>query len=220
MNTMFPRGLVLILVSIFTVSSFGEELQKLSELKLKNGKVYSSVTITKKTPEGIAIVHKSGTSSISFEQLPEDLVTKLGGFNAEKAKEFRQNQAGKKHEFERDAAVAAGVEAVKDIERKEAAGEVKNAQAAVVTVIQALEDGVLCKVAWYQGQRKTKDLVFDKSNVLVHGLHAADNDCLVLNLCNQEDNFVYTTKRGSQATVHAYHFIGKPQHCPDIPNGH
>lgn len=81
--------LFIILISFLVYQSTWAENEKLAVLKLKDGKVYSGVTITKKTPDGIVIMHESGTARIKFEQLPDDLVKQLGGFDPAAAAKAR-----------------------------------------------------------------------------------------------------------------------------------
>lgn len=102
------------------------ENEKLPELKLKNGKTFTTVIVTKKTADGIAIMHESGTARIPFEQLPDDLVKTLGGFDPEKAAEARKASA-QSEEAQRagiDRGIAAQSKAVKAKARPDVDAEI------------------------------------------------------------------------------------------------
>ncbi len=148
----------------FSVQAQGAN-EKIPELKLKDGRTYQQVTITKKTPDGIAIMTQDGTARIPYENLPEDLVKKLGGFDAEKAKEYRDAQAKNeaKYNAELDKAPQpstvkqptpkegkpAAPQAAKDEDNKPKS-EVDNddPKNALVQCVSKVEGGCICQISW------------------------------------------------------------------------
>ncbi len=80
---------IVFLAALLVCQSALAEKEKLAVLKLKDGKEYSGVTITKRTADGISIMHESGTARVKFEQLPVDLVKQLGGFDPDAAAKAR-----------------------------------------------------------------------------------------------------------------------------------
>jgi hypothetical protein len=198
------------------------ENEKLPELKLKNGKTFTAVTITKKTADGIAIMHEAGTARIPFEQLPDDLVKTLGGFDPAKAAESRnataQGEAAHYSEMEKAEAAQEDSEAAK----KERTEEMKTACPAIIEVVQALPDGALCKVAWLQTVTQyttTKDSfgrdvktpkqavaspVFEEAWIFVAGINAVDKDSAGIALIPTGENYSYESTVGARKTVRRY----------------
>ena len=103
---------------LFITAIASAENDKMTELKLKNGKIYTTVTITKKTADGVTIMHESGTACVPFEQLPDELVKTLGGFDAAAAKAERERknaqEAATLAEIEKGVAAQAGADAAKN----------------------------------------------------------------------------------------------------------
>jgi hypothetical protein len=214
------RPLIILTFLALSASTFGENV-KLPELKLKNGKSYTAVTVTKKTAEGIAISHESGTARIPFEQLPDDLVETLGGFDTDQAAEARKAAAKAEaaHFTEMEHAEA------ENAESKIAKQELESAQPAIVEVIQAQESGALCRVAWIKKQKdfdtKTdafgrlikipKEVLvntgFQDAHIYVHGLKAVDKDRTGVRLIPSEPH-VYTNTLGARITVRSYRIVG------------
>ena len=177
------------------------ENEKLPELKLKTGKTFTAVTITKKTADGIAIMHEAGTARIPFEQLPDDLVKTLGGFDPAKAAEARkstaQGEAAHYSEMEKAEADQSNAEAAK----KEHAEEMKTARPAIIEVVQALPDGALCKVA---GLQEDVLPVFSEAWIFVAGISAVDKDNAGIALIPLGKNYVYESAMGARKTVRSY----------------
>ncbi|MCP5536137.1 MAG: hypothetical protein H7A51_07845 [Akkermansiaceae bacterium] len=71
----------------------------ISSLVLKDGKTYNDVRIRKKLPDAVMILHKAGTATIPFEQLPDALVKKLG-FDQKEVAEYRKTDEEKWQEEE------------------------------------------------------------------------------------------------------------------------
>lgn len=208
------RTLILLAGLLWAAMACGEN-ERLRELKLKNGKTYTAVTITKKAADGIAIMHESGTARIPFEQLPDDLVEKLGGFDAEAAVAARENAQRTENRHFEEAEKA-------EAKKKERAKNAEILMPAIIQVVQAFPDGALCKVAWItkETQHETsKDSfgrevtiprrvvavpVFDEAWIYVHEIHAVDKDRAAVMLIPTGESHSYTTTVGARATVRSY----------------
>ena len=66
---------------------------KFETLTTTDGTTYKSVTVREVTPAGIRVFHSSGAAAIPFEDLPKEVQKQLGGFDSEKAKKYRKEQA-------------------------------------------------------------------------------------------------------------------------------
>ena len=82
---------ILPLLLLFPVFLAAED-EKLPELVTLDGKFYQDVTIRKVEPDGLSILHKSGTAKVPFEQLPGSIQEKYG-YSAEAAAEHRKQLA-------------------------------------------------------------------------------------------------------------------------------
>lgn len=120
MNRFLPYFLGCLLICVAQAEHI-----KLGNLTLKNGKTYRDVTILKKLPDGISIMHERGGARVPHEELPESIIEKIGGFNEDEVKAFRakgleasrkqalrawqldQVRASKKPEIKRDEQVQA-----------------------------------------------------------------------------------------------------------------
>lgn len=60
--------------------------KKIGHLVLKNGKEYYDVVLSEKLDAGIKIIHQRGVTTIPADLLPDSVVSKLGGFDAETMK--------------------------------------------------------------------------------------------------------------------------------------
>jgi len=85
MNKLLP------LLLLFPLLLAAED-EKLAELVTLDGKFYQDVTIRKVEPDGLSILHKSGTAKVSFEQLPASMQEKYG-YDAEAAAAHRKAEA-------------------------------------------------------------------------------------------------------------------------------
>lgn len=96
--------LVAIIIGVSAGFSQAEDApQKFEKLETKSGKVYSGVTVREKTAASIKIFHSAGAATIPFEELPEDVVEALGGFDeGEAAKERAKQEEARKAAYERD----------------------------------------------------------------------------------------------------------------------
>ncbi|MBK1790140.1 hypothetical protein [Persicirhabdus sediminis] len=75
---------------LFSASVVSVHASDLETLTLKTGKVYESVTIREILPDGIKIFHAAGSATIAYEDLTKEIQEELGGFDAEKAKAYRE----------------------------------------------------------------------------------------------------------------------------------
>ncbi|MFD0894177.1 hypothetical protein KBB96_02440 [Luteolibacter ambystomatis] len=90
---MKPMGrIVLAMVALSSFSlAVPEEgcLLALPSLTTRGQKVYQSVRITEKRPDGVTVMHQEGVARIPYEMLPHDVAVALGGFDRENAMAFR-----------------------------------------------------------------------------------------------------------------------------------
>lgn len=63
---------------------------KWDKLTLKDGSSFKDVTVLMIHPDGVAIMHAKGSCKIPYEKLTEETQEKLGGFDPEQAKLYRQ----------------------------------------------------------------------------------------------------------------------------------
>ena len=89
-ETRTMKNAAILIFAAFAGIAIAGDPPKLEKLTLKNGRDYEKVTVTEKRPDGISISHDSGTARIKFEDLPEDVAAKLGGFNADDAAATRK----------------------------------------------------------------------------------------------------------------------------------
>ncbi|MDA9831289.1 hypothetical protein N9C66_08095 [Akkermansiaceae bacterium] len=68
---------------------------KFSELVTTDGTTYKSVSVREVTPAGIRVFHSAGAATIPYEVLPKEAQEELGGFDADKAAKYREEQAKK-----------------------------------------------------------------------------------------------------------------------------
>lgn len=87
------KGFPLLFVIAITLTA--AEPVKLASLTTIGGSTYQDVTITDKLTDGIKIMHASGFAKIPAEQLPPEIVTQLGGFDAAAIEKFRKEEAAK-----------------------------------------------------------------------------------------------------------------------------
>ena len=143
------------LLLFLSISSTGlaEDPLKLDHLKLKTGKEYDKVVVTQKRPDGISIMHEGGTARIKFEELPDDLANTLGGFDKEAATKARADADAQ------ESAALAEIERGLEVMKKDAASKesykalVAASRPAVLKVVQATPEGLLCHIAWFQDQK-------------------------------------------------------------------
>ena len=69
------------------------EQVRLPSLKLLNGTEYTNIVVLEKLPDGIKISHENGVAKIKAEQLPENVVKLLGGFDRDAIEQFRTAEA-------------------------------------------------------------------------------------------------------------------------------
>lgn len=131
--------------------------EKIERLEMPDGKVYEGVTITKKTPAWIKIMHTRGITKLMLSECDEKMQI-LYDYDAEKAAEYLKMEAVKDKEYEKKAAARRAAnakkmraKALKD-EQFEARNKIIKLQKSLVKpmkfhVIQAQKNGAsLCKV--------------------------------------------------------------------------
>lgn len=220
-----PITALFILIS--SAICFAADLPKLEKLKLKTGREYEKVTITEKRPDGISIRHDSGTARIKFEDLPEDLAKRLGGFDPAAAVKARQEADAK------EAAALAEIDRgmAEQGQQQQAAGDRKATVAAsrpaVIKVIQATSGGALCRIAWFEDQKMgytgkdsfgrdtttyktTPGLTrFSEDFHFVTGVSTVDGAELGVALVSA-GTYQYTTVAGAGSTIRKWRCISKP----------
>lgn len=148
------RSFLLLAAVLFLQSAFAGDIRAFPKLKLKNGREYEMVTVTDRRPDGISISHESGTARIKFEDLPDEVVKQLGGFDPVAATKARTkddaNEAAAREEIDRGLAVQ-GVAKQREADHKAIA---EHAHPAVLQVVQATDAGVLCRIAWIEDQKQ------------------------------------------------------------------
>lgn len=223
MKKIFPFLLIVIASSSLAVAS---ELLKLDKLKLKTGREFDKVTVTEKRPDGISIAHESGTARIKFEDLPEDVAAKLGGFDNVAAAKSRaeQDKASRQQEKAYEKALQAADD---EVAKKAYAKMIENAaKPAVIKVVQAANGGALCKIAFYVETREehsSKDAFgrnvtsytkgqglgpFSDELNFVENVEAVDDAQYTASIlaCG---TFHYTTILGAAATVKRWQVVDK-----------
>ncbi len=106
---------------LLPLAAVGQEV-KLAELKTLDGKSYTQVTIRKVEPDGLSILHESGTAKVSFEKLSKE-IQKQYGYDPEKAKQHSEKLA--LAEASAEARLAAAEDAA-DVARSEKSATEKN----------------------------------------------------------------------------------------------
>jgi len=146
---MKPPILPLLMLCLASWAGGEEPLLKADKLTLKSGKAFTGVSVTEKRPDGISIMHADGTARIKFEDLPDDVVTKLGGFDPDAAKTARD--AADRKEAAALEAIDKGLAELseKDQARKDHKAALDASLPAVVRVSRVTPEGVLCNIAWY-----------------------------------------------------------------------
>ncbi len=69
------------------------------DLTTNEGKIYKQVTVTKVEPDGLSIMHESGTAKVLFIELPEEMQRKHG-YDPAKAEEHVRERNRKRAELE------------------------------------------------------------------------------------------------------------------------
>jgi hypothetical protein len=77
--------------------SSNEQIEKFPEIRTRGGKVYRSVVVRKREPDGISVIHESGTAKIYFNELSQDLQQHFQ-YDAGTAKTYQQQQATKEYQ--------------------------------------------------------------------------------------------------------------------------
>ncbi|MCW1921797.1 hypothetical protein OKA05_04485 [Luteolibacter arcticus] len=134
--------ILLPLLLLFPVLLAAEE-EKLAELVTRDAKLYTGVTIRKVEPDGLSILHDSGTAKIPFEMLSKDLQTKYG-YDKATAAEHQERLA--EAQRQRDAADRAANKKQKDAAATHAAAEADKAfaekvqKAAMMVSVEAFQN--------------------------------------------------------------------------------
>jgi len=202
------------ITSLFLLASFlslvavgkVEELMKLQELTLLDGKTYSEVTVTKIEADSISIIHSSGATRVPFEKLSGDDAEKLG---------LTQDGADKAREEKRKA-----------VENREAAAKQAEVGKSIVAlyfmqvdgkILQVLDGGVLLTDAKVWNGRHTAFPDMSKG-VWKHLAQKKEiGTCLVRcrtrglvdgqfysAIVGETGTFTYTSTIGSARTVQAF----------------
>lgn len=91
------RRIALVSAVLAAASSFAgvqpiQEGGKYPELKTRNGKEYSEVTVAKMFPDSIRIIHSTGATTIPVEMLPEELLEGSSMLSGEQLLDYRREQ--------------------------------------------------------------------------------------------------------------------------------
>lgn len=119
---------------------------KFETLTTTGGVTYKSVTVRTVTAANIRIFHSTGATVIPYEELPVDVQQKLGGFDPEKAEEFRKDARKKqarmnKHLAEQEKRAA---QIAKDRKKKKEVEEARGPKKWIIgKVLKVQENGVL-----------------------------------------------------------------------------
>lgn len=89
----------LVIILSLIVSCIADEV-KLDKLTV-DGKTYSNVTVIKKNPDGISIMHDAGTARINYKKLPKSVVQMVGEFDEEEAKKYTENEKVAQRKFDK-----------------------------------------------------------------------------------------------------------------------
>jgi hypothetical protein len=133
------------------VLSSHEELKYLDSLVTNKGKEYVKVSIQELTPSGIKIIHEAGVVAIGFEDLSIELQETLGGFDAELAKAYREEETRIRKQraiaharsMERDAEI---IRQRQEQQRQEEIFEQSKIPARFI-IKQIVDGGALCSVS-------------------------------------------------------------------------
>lgn len=95
--------IILIILSLF-IGSIQAGDEKIETLTIGK-KTYTNVTITKKNPDSISIVHDSGSARINYKILPAEIIKIVGSFDPKIADEYATKSANlqKQHDDSVDA---------------------------------------------------------------------------------------------------------------------
>lgn len=87
------------IIQLFLIfSSFADEV-KLDKLVIGD-KTYTKVVVTSKNPDGISIMHESGTARINYKHLPKSIVQMVGGFDEDEARKYAENEKVAQRKFD------------------------------------------------------------------------------------------------------------------------
>lgn len=194
--------------------------QELGDIETVSGKSYSKAKVTKVKPNGINIQHEMGLAWIPVSDLPKELQEQFDIQPGEEA-EAAKAEAERKAEDARRilAATAHRAEAEKNAmaRSKELA---KRARPAVIEIVQIVDGGAICKVAWVKSQnvkgtdsfgrtvvKGTKPTVgqYLQDSIYVEGLSGlVDGDEAALNLADSGGAYSYTAISGAGVTLRKY----------------
>jgi hypothetical protein len=213
------------------VTSSQDEFKYLDSLVTNKGKEYVKVTIQELTPSGIKIIHQSGVVTIRFEDLSKELQESLGGFDAELARKYREEesrireQRAKAHarSMARDSEI---IRQRQEQQRQEEIFEQSKIPARFI-ITQIVDGGALCSVSVKSEQlfryevpralggcdikwkRKWVWSCFSEELYFVSGLpsHLVDDDSwedwVVIS-----ENYTYSNALGEQKTVRKLEVVG------------
>ncbi|MES2995889.1 MAG: hypothetical protein V4733_03675 [Verrucomicrobiota bacterium] len=184
-------------------------------------------------PGGISIAHgDGGLAKIPFEDLPDVIVEKVGGFDKEAAAAQRKALAAAEAKHEKKAIESLTVRSDaanrERLDKDESAAETGAARAAYLEVVQSnATGGSLCMPTWQKripvmgkdsfgrtantGKTQLVDDGSESKNlIMVVGLSGlVDGDCVTVALVPL-GNHNYTTALGAGATVRKYKVLGTP----------
>jgi hypothetical protein len=201
--------------------------EKIEKFTTKDGKEYIGVTITAVRPDGISIMHESGTARVSYQNIPDDLAEKLGGFDPELAKESRMAELRKIAATQAMLAREAAVKAEADAADK----EFENARRGVATVKSVTEEGALCEIGWqmekvvtdardrkdafgrsYTEKKKRKVTVLTQEDqwIFIRGMAGVvDGDEVGVAVVPEIETYAYDAVSGARKTVASYRLVGR-----------
>lgn len=215
------RSFLLLFVLLFPFIGYADEI-KIKELFLVDGKKYESVTVRKIEPDGIRIMHAGGMAKIPYEKLTEELQKELGGFDPEKANQYRDKDAKSQKK-------AAEVAYKKHKQRKKAINDKKLVASAktlqFVVFSAAVEGGVLAHntITKYTPVRSSGSASIGggggvsggnsyqakgRTLYFIKGLNESlvDGQWITIK-ATPEGTYEYQTTTGTKATVSAYRFV-------------
>ena len=171
----------LLILALLTICGHGEAPPKQFEkLETTKGKVYENVTVRKVEPDGLSIMHESGTAKVAFEHLSDELKTAFG-YDEGKAAEHREAQAEKDRHNElamlAEEAAAASAKADRDYKNagKELTESIKGTGVNAWLKIQQNSGGSYCLCRWGLVDKAPIKKVVGLSNRVV-GYRPVDGD--------------------------------------------
>lgn len=209
--------MLFVLMAGLVSMGFCEE-PKMAELRTLDGKVYTQVIIRKTEPDGLSIIHESGTAKVAFENLSSEL-QRAHGYDPEAARKHRlQRDLREDAVAKADLAAAAGRKL--DAANRNYIDAIVKSGIPVWLEVQQNPGGDWIMCRW---GRITSKPIYDKSglspkvvgakrvrgpenesNIAVHGLSHLADDAAWSGMVYPCGNVSYETVLGATRTLKQY----------------